>query len=62
MHDPALIVAGVVVTLAFFILIGFIVWVLSRTTALSPPLIRALAVLVAALPAILYALYAWQGS
>jgi hypothetical protein len=55
-NDPALIMAGVMITLAFFALIGFIVWTLRHTTRL-PAVIAALSTLIAVLPAVLYALY-----
>jgi hypothetical protein len=49
-------IAGVVVTLAFFVLVAYVVRVLSTSHRL-PRVIIALGVLVGALPAVLYALY-----
>lgn len=54
MQDP--LTAGVVVTLALFILIGFVVWVL-RSTPRLPAVITAIAVLLGALPAVISALF-----
>ena len=58
-QDPVLIVAGVVVTLAFFILVGYVVRAL-RGSSRPAAAIAAIATLVGALPAILYALNAWH--
>jgi hypothetical protein len=55
-QQSALIVAGVVVTLAFFALIAYVVGALRATKGLAS-VITAIAALVAAFPAILYALY-----
>ncbi|MCT2593902.1 hypothetical protein LHJ74_29020 [Streptomyces sp. N2-109] len=49
-------IAGVVVTLAFFLLVAYLVRVL-RANPRLPTVIVALGVFVGALPAILYALY-----
>jgi hypothetical protein len=49
-------VAGAVVALAFFALIGYVVTVLRATTR-PAAVITSIAALAAALPAILYALY-----
>jgi hypothetical protein len=54
MQDP--LAAGVVVTLALFALIGFVVWVL-RTAPRLPSVIIAITVLVGALPAVISALF-----
>lgn len=48
--------AGVVVTLAYFVLVGYLARALKSTRRL-PVVIGAMAMLVGALPAILYALY-----
>lgn len=53
-QDP--LTAGVVVTLALFVLIGFVVWVL-RSTPRLPAVITAIAVLLGALPAVISALF-----
>lgn len=58
-QDPVLIVAGVVVTLAFFMLVGYVSRAL-RNSSRPAAAIVAVATLVGALPAILYALYAWH--
>jgi hypothetical protein len=55
-QDPLLIIAGVCVTLAFFVLVGYVVSALPKIR--NPYLVIAsLAVLIGALPGILYALY-----
>ncbi|MFE3706920.1 hypothetical protein ACFXPE_15805 [Streptomyces scopuliridis] len=55
--SPAMwLTAGVVVTLAYFVLIGYLAGVL-RATHRLPVVITAIAGLVGVLPAILYALY-----
>jgi hypothetical protein len=54
MQDP--LTAGVVVTLALFVLIGFVVWVL-RAAPRLPAVITAIAVLLGALPAVISALF-----
>ncbi|MEO3753183.1 hypothetical protein [Streptomyces sp. B6B3] len=56
-------IAGVVVTLAFFALVAYIVKVLQSTNVL-PRVLIALGTLFGVLPAILYALYqaAWIGA
>ncbi|KOG42233.1 hypothetical protein [Streptomyces decoyicus] len=48
--------AGVIVTLAYFVLIGYLAKAL-RTTQRLPVVIAAMTGLIGALPAILYALY-----
>ncbi len=58
-QDPVPIMAGVVVTLAFFILVGYVARAL-RNSSRPAAAIAAIATLVGALPAILYALYAWH--
>lgn len=58
MHsDHALYTAGVIVALAFFVLVAYVVTVLRVHTKLAV-VIAAIAALIGALPAILYALYA----
>lgn len=52
----ALLFAGVVVALAYFLLVGYVAGVL-RSNRRLPAVIAALGGLVGALPAILYALY-----
>ncbi len=54
--DPVLTIAGVVVALAFFVLIAYVVTVL-RTTPRLAAVIASITALAGALPAILYALY-----
>jgi len=58
-QDPVLIMAEVVVTLAFFMLVGYVARAL-RSSSHPAAAIAAIATLVGALPAILYALYAWH--
>jgi hypothetical protein len=55
--DDTLVIAGVIVALAFFVLIAYVVTVLRATRKLAG-IIAAVATLAGALPAILYALYA----
>ena len=58
-QEPASLVAGVVITLAFFLLIGYVVRVMVRTEVASTRIAATLAALgsvMVALPAILYAL------
>jgi hypothetical protein len=55
--DYVLFTAGVIVALAFFMLIAYVVTVLRANQKLAA-VIAAIATLAAALPAILYALYA----
>jgi hypothetical protein len=55
--DYVLFTAGVIVALAFFMLIAYVVTVLQANQKLAA-VIAAIATLAAALPAILYALYA----
>jgi hypothetical protein len=55
--DHALFTAGVIVALAFFMLIAYVVTVLRANQKLAA-IIAAVAGLAGALPAILYALYA----
>jgi hypothetical protein len=57
MPDHVLSEAGVIVALAFFVLVAYIVTVLRGSQKLAP-IIAAIAALVGALPAVLYALYA----
>ncbi|MEU5990420.1 hypothetical protein ABZ806_15745 [Spirillospora sp. NPDC047418] len=54
MQDP--LTAGVVVILALFVLVGFVVWVL-RSTPRLPAVITAIAVLLGAVPAVISALF-----
>lgn len=55
--DHVLSTAGVIVALAFFVLVAYVVTVL-RSNQKQAASIAAIAALVGALPAILYALYA----
>lgn len=55
--DHVLSTAGVIVALAFFVLIAYVVTVLRANQRLAA-IIAAIAALVGALPAVLYALYA----
>jgi hypothetical protein len=57
MQGQAVLIASLMVTLSLFVLLGFTVWVLRSTSRPLAPVIKALAVPVGALPAILYALY-----
>jgi hypothetical protein len=57
MPDHVLSAAGVIVALAFFVLVAYIVTVLRGSQKLAA-VIAAVAALVGALPAVLYALYA----
>jgi hypothetical protein len=57
--DHALFTAGVIVALAFFVLIAYVVTVLRANQKLAV-VIAAIAGLAGALPAILYALYAMR--
>jgi hypothetical protein len=57
--DHVLSTAGVIVALAFFVLIAYVVTVLRASQKLAV-IIAAIAALVGALPAILYALYAMR--
>lgn len=60
MHpDHALTTAGVIVALAFFVLIAYVVTVLRANQKLAV-IIAAITALAGALPAILYALYAMR--
>ena len=54
-HDPLLIVAGVVVTLAFFLLIAYVVR--ATPAARAARVLAAVGSVMVALPAVLYALY-----
>jgi hypothetical protein len=56
MPDHALPMAGVIVALAFFVLVGYLVTVLRGSQKLAT-IIAAVAALIGALPAVLYALY-----
>ena len=49
---------GVIVALAFFVLVAYVVTVVLRASQKQAAVIAAIASLVGALPAILYALYA----
>ena len=55
--DHVLSAAGVIVALAFFVLVAYVVTVL-RANQRQAAVIAAIAAMVGALPAILYALYA----
>jgi hypothetical protein len=57
--DHVLSTAGVIVALAFFVLIAYVVTVLRANQKLAV-IIAAIAALVGSLPAILYALYAMR--
>lgn len=56
MSPTAWLTAGVIVTLAYFVLIGYLTKAL-RSTQRLPVVIAAMTGLIGALPAILYALY-----
>ncbi|WP_157420425.1 hypothetical protein [Actinomadura kijaniata] len=55
-QEPILIIAGVIVVLSLMVLLGFTVWVLRTTTGLATVL-KALAIPLGAVPAVLYALF-----
>ncbi|MGW2596985.1 hypothetical protein [Streptomyces klenkii] len=55
-NSSAWLLAGVVVALAFFVLVGYLARVL-RTTRRLPVVIAAIGGLITALPGVLYALY-----
>ncbi|MEU8303434.1 hypothetical protein AB0C84_07705 [Actinomadura sp. NPDC048955] len=60
MTGPVLLLPGVLVILAYFSLIAFVVWVLRPQNAQPRPLVKvivALSVVMGALPPIVYGLY-----
>ncbi|MCX4867359.1 hypothetical protein OHU11_30450 [Streptomyces sp. NBC_00257] len=59
--SPPVLWAGVVVTLAYFVLVGYLIRSL-RTNKRLPSVIAAVTGLVGALPVVLYALYAVLGT
>lgn len=59
--SPPVLLAGVVVTLAYFLLVGYLVGSL-RSNKRLPTVIAAVTGLVGALPMVLYALYSALGT
>lgn len=66
MHsDHFLIMAALIIVVSFMILVGFIVWRLSRDPSSGKKIaavLIAVGTLFGALPPIIYAFYAWAGS